>query len=159
MIGSGSSSTSEVGDFNGDGVEDLAVITASGAIFTVQIRTQNTEITTDYAFLSLDAFSLDTQSEALDAKDVFEAAQDTIQEMQGKVGASLSRLEAAVNVNSATAGEYEAARSRIVDADIAQDVAELTRLSILQQASTAILAQANLQPSIAASLIRDSGVP
>ena len=46
-----------------------------------------------------------------------------------------------------------AAESRIRDADVAAEAAELTRLSILQQAGTAILAQANQQPSLALQLL------
>jgi flagellin len=45
------------------------------------------------------------------------------------------------------------AESRIRDADIAAEAAELTRLNILQQAGTAILAQANQQPQLALQLL------
>ncbi|MBF0188802.1 MAG: flagellin FliC, partial [Magnetococcales bacterium] len=46
-----------------------------------------------------------------------------------------------------------AARSRIMDADIAAETSQLTKNSILQQAATAILAQANQQPQMALQLL------
>ncbi|MBF0455259.1 MAG: flagellin FliC, partial [Magnetococcales bacterium] len=46
-----------------------------------------------------------------------------------------------------------AARSRITDADIAAETASLTKNAIMQQAGTAILAQANQQPQIALQLL------
>ena len=47
-----------------------------------------------------------------------------------------------------------AAEARITDADVATDVAMLVRDQIIQQAATAMLAQANLQPGLALSLLR-----
>jgi flagellin len=47
----------------------------------------------------------------------------------------------------------EASRSRMVDADISQETATLTKYAILQQAGTAILAQANQQPQMALQLL------
>ena len=46
-----------------------------------------------------------------------------------------------------------AAESRIRDVDVAHETADLTRNSILQQAATAVLAQANVQPQLALSLL------
>jgi flagellin len=49
---------------------------------------------------------------------------------------------------------FNAAESRIMDVDVAEESSQLTRLSILQQAGTAILAQANQQPQLALQLLR-----
>jgi flagellin len=48
---------------------------------------------------------------------------------------------------------FAAAESQIRDTDVAQQAAELTRLGILQQAGSAVLAQANQQPALALSLL------
>ena len=48
---------------------------------------------------------------------------------------------------------YLAAESRIRDADVAQEASDLVRLQILQQMSTAIFGQANLQPALALRLL------
>jgi flagellin len=66
----------------------------------------------------------------------------------------MSRLESAARTLSSTSENYSAANSRIRDADIASETALLTRKSILQEAATAILAQANLQPQIALDLLK-----
>jgi flagellin len=47
-----------------------------------------------------------------------------------------------------------AAESRIMDADVASEAAELTRLNILQQSGVAVLAQANQSPQLAIQLLR-----
>ncbi|MBF0124007.1 MAG: flagellin FliC [Magnetococcales bacterium] len=74
--------------------------------------------------------------------------------IRSQLGAYQNRFDAVV-ANLATMSEgVSSARSRITDADIAAETAALTRNSILQQAGTAILAQANQQPQIALQLLR-----
>jgi flagellin len=70
------------------------------------------------------------------------------------LGAAESRLRTSISNLSITRENYVAAESRIRDTDVASDAAELTRLNILQQAGSSILAQANQQPQIALSLLR-----
>ena len=52
-----------------------------------------------------------------------------------------------------TTENLSAAESRIRDVDVAWETADLTRNTILQQAATSVLAQANLQPQLALSLL------
>ncbi len=52
------------------------------------------------------------------------------------------------------AENLSAARSRILDADIAQETSEMTKASILQQAGVSVLAQANQTPQLALSLLQ-----
>ncbi|MBF0124008.1 MAG: flagellin FliC [Magnetococcales bacterium] len=74
--------------------------------------------------------------------------------IRSQLGAYQNRFDAVV-ANLATMSEgVSSARSRITDADIAAETAALTRNSILQQAGTAMLAQANQQPQIALQLLR-----
>ena len=63
------------------------------------------------------------------------------------------RLSVAANTIQSTVENFQAAESRIRDADIAQEAAELVRLQILQQASASVLAQANTQPALALQLL------
>lgn len=70
------------------------------------------------------------------------------------LGSVQNRLESiAANITTEMLNTTQA-RSRIMDADIAQETAKLTQSNIMQQASTAILAQANQQPSIVMQLLR-----
>ncbi|WP_047395168.1 flagellinolysin [Chitinibacter sp. ZOR0017] len=81
-------------------------------------------------------------------------ALDYINGERAKAGANLSRLQSAINNVSNTIENNSAARSRIRDTDYAQETANLTRQQILQQAGTAMLAQANSLPQLALSLLR-----
>ncbi len=65
-----------------------------------------------------------------------------------------NRFQSTIANLSATSENLSAARSRIQDADFAQETAAMTRGQILQQAGTAILAQANSLPQNVLSLLR-----
>ncbi|MBF0132701.1 MAG: flagellin FliC [Magnetococcales bacterium] len=69
------------------------------------------------------------------------------------LGAAQNRFEAVIANLSNVVENMSAARSRIMDADIAAETATLTRNAILQQAGTAVLAQANQQPQLALQLL------
>jgi flagellin len=78
---------------------------------------------------------------------------NSVSSRRAYLGAMQSRFESALN-NVAQIVENESfSRSQMLDADIATETAELTKLSILQQAGTAILAQANQQPQLALQLL------
>lgn len=69
-------------------------------------------------------------------------------------GATQSRFEAVIGNVQNTSENLTASRSRIVDADYAAETAQLTRNQILQQAGTAMLAQANQLPNTVLTLLR-----
>ncbi len=69
-------------------------------------------------------------------------------------GAKQNRLEATVRNNANVIENQSAARSRVMDTDFAAETANLTRTQILQQAGTAMLAQANSLPQNVLSLLR-----
>lgn len=81
-------------------------------------------------------------------------ALDYVRTMRGEIGAQLSRFEAASRSLESTNVDISAARSRTMDADYAQETATLVRNQILQQAGTAMLAQAKAVPQIALQLLR-----
>ena len=74
--------------------------------------------------------------------------------VRADLGAIQNRLESTVRNTANIIENQSAARSRIRDADFAAETANLTRTQILQQAGTAMLAQANQVPQIALSLLR-----
>jgi flagellin len=83
-----------------------------------------------------------------------DAAIDTVNSERATYGAMQNRFEAVISNLQIGAENQTAARSRIVDADFAQETAALTRAQILQQAGTAMLAQANAAPQSVLSLLR-----
>jgi flagellin len=83
-----------------------------------------------------------------------DAAIDTVNSERATYGAMQNRFEAVISNLQIGAENQAAARSRIVDADFARETAALTRAQILQQAGTAMLAQANQAPQSVLSLLR-----
>ena len=73
--------------------------------------------------------------------------------LRSELGAAQNRFESAISNLSTTATNLSAARSRIMDADYAVEVSNLTRAQILQQAGTSVLAQANQVPQTVLSLL------
>jgi flagellin len=103
--------------------------------------------------LSVGTTTVSTAAKASTALNQIDVALDSVSDIRAKLGAYQNRFESLLaNVSNITENTT-AARSRITDADIAQETASLTKNAIMQQASTAILAQANQQPQIALQLI------
>ncbi|MBF0191442.1 MAG: flagellin FliC [Magnetococcales bacterium] len=98
-------------------------------------------------------WGVSTQTKAYSTISVLDNALDSISDIRATLGAVQSRFESIIANLSNVSENTEAARARIQDADIAQETANLTRSSILQQAGVAILAQANQQPTVALSLL------
>lgn len=78
---------------------------------------------------------------------------DVINSQRAKLGAIQNRFEAVVRNGQNVAENLTASRSRIQDADFAQETANLTRAQILQQAGISMLSQANAQPQSVLSLL------
>ena len=83
-----------------------------------------------------------------------DAALDTVNSARATLGATQNRFEAVVSNLQVASENQSAARSRIMDADFAAETANLSRAQILQQAGTAMLAQANQLPQNVLSLLR-----
>ena len=135
-------------DYNGDGVTDLAV---SNINFPFTISILLGESTPGIA--PLQPFSLETLADARQALPIFQKKREQLAKQRGEIGASQARINVAQNMLTVSSENFLAAESRIRDADIAQESSDLVRLNILQQAAAAILAQANIQPSLALSLL------
>jgi flagellin len=105
-------------------------------------------------FSSVASISLTTAANAQLAIAVMDAALGQVNVSRGELGAFQNRFSSAI-ANLQTASEnLSAARSRIRDADFAQETSELSRSQILQQAGTAMLAQANASTQSVLTLLR-----
>ena len=93
------------------------------------------------------------QFAARTALDSVKGAIGSLTSNRGQLGAVESRLGVAINNLQVARENYAAAESQIRDVDVASEAAKLTRNSILQQAGSAVLAQANQQPGLALSLL------
>ena len=83
-----------------------------------------------------------------------DGALSSVASSRATMGAIQSRFEALISNLQITSENLTASRSRIQDADFAEETAKLTRAQILQQAGTAMLAQANSAPQNVLSLLR-----
>ena len=83
-----------------------------------------------------------------------DAAIDLVSSQRSVLGASQSRFEVAISFLQISSENQAASRSRIMDADFAQETANLSRSQILSQAGSAMLAQANQMPQSVLSLLR-----
>ncbi len=91
---------------------------------------------------------------ANDALTIVDAALGKIDAQRGDLGALQNRFESTIANLKNVAENLTAARSRIRDADIAQETSEMTKANILQQAGVSILTQANQVPQLALQLLQ-----
>jgi flagellin len=136
--------------FNG-----LAIIGANAGAQTVQVGANNGDtLTITTVAVTTVAGGVTTAAAASTAVAAIDTALDTITSNRATYGAAMSRFSMAIN-NLSIAGENQtAAKGRIMDADFAQETANLSRAQILQQAGTAMVAQANQQPQLVMNLLR-----
>lgn len=104
------------------------------------------------AALSINA--LNVANNATAAITALDAALDTVNTQRGTIGAYVNRLEGASNNLSIAIENFSSTESRIRNVDVAAESSNLTRNQILQQASQAMLAQANQAPQLALNLLR-----
>ncbi|MEO7114588.1 MAG: flagellin [Caldimonas sp.] len=131
IVGAGAGTqTFQIGANNGDTL----------SIATNQVTTVGGDLTT--------AGNASTALAAIDGK------LDTITTDRAAYGAAMSRFGFAISNLQITGENQSAARGRIMDADFAAETANLSRAQILQQAGTAMVAQANALPQSVLSLLK-----
>jgi flagellin len=134
---------------------------SSGYITLDSDKSYAVDVTTSNAFVdaastlkkvsNLDVSSVIKSSDALKTVD---SALQFISGERAKLGALQSRFDTAIANLQVTSENLSASRSRILDADFAQETAALSRAQILQQAATAMVAQANQLPQGVLALLR-----
>ncbi len=160
-----------VSDSNSDGENDTIVIqprialdSANDQTISVEVSgnattvTGLTDLNTDQSAAvtgsAISSISVATQAGAQSAVDSIDNALETINSTRSDLGAVNNRLDFTVSNLSNVSENTSAARSRIVDADFASETAALSRAQVLQQASQAMLAQANARPQQVLSLLQ-----
>jgi flagellin len=103
---------------------------------------------------SLAGVNVNTAANANSAMLSIDAALTSISALRSSLGSIQSRFESTISSLQATTENLSASRSRILDTDFASETANLTKAQILQQAGTAILAQANAAPQSVLSLLK-----
>ncbi len=124
--------------------------TAADIVSLTELREQNDAVGAG----SIAGVSIATASTAQAAVDTIDIALEQINSTRADLGAINNRLDFTVSNLSNVSENTSAARSRVVDADFASETAQLSRAQVLQQASQAILAQANARPQQVLSLLQ-----
>ena len=124
---------------------------ASSTLATTGLTAATTASATNTGFATL---SLANAAGADTAIRQMDAALSAVSTARGNLGALQNRFTSVVNSLSTASENLSSARSRIMDADFAKETAALTRGQILQQAGTAMLAQANSSPQSVLSLLQ-----
>ena len=129
----------------------VAFAGASATTATTGLTAATTAATTATGFAALDISSVAGADTAITAMD---AALSAVNTARATLGAVQNRFSSTVANLQTTSENLSASRSRIQDADFAAETAMLTRAQILQQAGTAMLAQANALPQNVLSLLK-----
>ena len=140
--------------FNGTAVlsssqttKDIQIGADSGQKITVTFHAD-----TEYAGMTISAIT--SASTAASALDKVDSALKALNTERASLGTAQNRMGYAINNLNSSIENQSAAKSRIMDTDFAAETAKLTRSQILQQAGTAMLAQANQLPNGVMSLLR-----
>ncbi|WP_298207060.1 flagellin [Ferrovum sp.] len=113
-----------------------------------------TAATTTSSVNSIAAMNVSTQADAQQAITTIDGAINTVLQAQGLLGAIQNRLTSVVSNLATSTQNLTAAQSQIQSTDFAAVTATLTRTQILQQAGTAMLAQANAMPNAVLTLLK-----
>jgi flagellin len=138
---------SATGDFNV--TSDAAKTNAGGSIFSGAANSANTSTQSSVANIDIS-----TVEGAADAITTIDGALAQVDAIRGGLGAIQNRFETTISNLESVSENLEAARSRILDADFAAETAAMTKAQIMQQAGTAMLAQANQLPQTVLSLLQ-----
>ena len=141
VTGSGNQSGSALGSLTDDGTAADAGTTAG-----------HTATGDDETFVA--GLAIDTSANAVKSLHALAEGISNVDSSRASLGASMSRLEYAADNLTNVAQNSAAARSRIMDADYAAETTELARTQIIQQAGTAMLAQANQSQQAVLALLR-----
>lgn len=149
LLSGNATMTLQVG-FNSGSTAQISYTGVSGTLASLGLSATNSSALK----YSLNASTSDAaQSASRLALDAVNNAIQSLANTRGTLGAAESRLNVAINNLQVAKENFASAESQIRDTDVAAQAAELTRLNILQQAGTAVLAQANQQPQLALSLL------
>ena len=123
---------------------------SSDTVFTVAIA----DTTTGTGGLEIDALAISTNTGASAALATLDSALDTVNGQRAQLGATMNRLTYTADNLSNVSANLAASRSNIMDTEYATASSDLSRSQIIQQAATAMLAQANQQPQSVLALLK-----
>ena len=137
--------STQLGDYNGDGVFDGYGVSGDGKLEIALALTERTS--------AIQRLNLTNRIEALNSLSIIDQAFSRVSSELGEIGSTQSRLAAAVEHLRSSTESLAAAEARITDIDVAEKSAQLLRSTLAQWAASAILGQANQAPELALILL------
>ncbi len=145
----------------------VPLLNGTGAVFDIQIGTRNSPITDRLTFdassadvnvaaLGLNLASVADKISAQNSLSAIDQAIVSVSGIRADFGALQNRLQSTINNIQVSVENLSAANSRVRDADIAAETAEMTKNNILVQAGTSVLSQANSYTKNALQLIQSA---
>lgn len=140
--------TTKAEDIRQDGSATILIGANTGQNMTISIDKM------DAASLGVKGLKVDSQESADIALKVIDTATATVSSTRSKLGAIENRLDHTINNLTTSSENLTSAESRIRDVDMASEMSNYTKLNVLNQAATAMLAQANQLPQQVLSLLK-----
>ncbi len=140
--------------FDGDTLDGTVEATINISEKDSTAATFNADGTLKDKAVAVAGINVSDQASANSAITIIQKAIETVSTERSKLGAMQNRLEYTIKNLDNTAENLQAAESRIRDVDMAKEMMEFTKQTILQQAATAMLAQANQMPQTVLQLLR-----
>lgn len=157
-VGGSANTITANGGFTLSGIASIAsaiggkALTELGANISAALGTTADQTTFATVFLA-SSVSVSSQANAQMVLAGVDSLVAVVDKKRAELGAVQNRFQSTIRNQANISENLSGARSRIQDADFAQETAALTRSQILQQASTSILSQANQRPQVALSLL------
>jgi flagellin len=104
--------------------------------------------------LSIDALTIGTVADAIDSVTALDDAISILNTRRSVIGSAINRLTYTIENLDSISQNAQMSRSAVADTDYAKATSDLARAQILQQAGTAMLAQANQQPNMVLALLK-----
>lgn len=133
------------------------IFATSSIAVTINTITANGDTVTNLGGTDLTTVDLTTQTGAQSALTTIKNALTATANDRADIGAGMNRLQAAVQVMQSQSINTQSAESTIRDANMAQEISNLTKYQILSQSGIAALSQANAESSTIASLLKNLG--
>jgi len=153
-------------NFNGVGIFTAAGINGSLSVFvgdlstsssinvTIDVITTSGDTVTSLGGVDLSGVNLSTAAGAQSALTTIKSALSGVATSRAEIGSGMNRLQSAVTVLQAQSINTQSAESVIRDANVAEEVANLTKYQILAQSGIAALAQANTNSTLVLTLLQ-----
>jgi flagellin len=136
------------------GAATVKVTGTTEGLAATQLTASNTMTASTVTGQTVSSVDLSTQANSQKALSILDAAIDTVTNSRANLGAYQNRFEAAISNLETTSTNLQASRSRILDTDYAKETTNLAKAQIVQQAATAMLAQANQSSQSVLALLK-----